>query len=107
MATPSDVLAGVDFKSLSPGSLIDVETKSRHYRIECMGGDLMRISGHPDYCPSPASALLRGSLDEDGELEVGLIGRGMRLMYFLNDLGPVATSRVVSIHVDKPKAVQQ
>jgi hypothetical protein len=37
----------VDCKSLAQGSLIDVETKSRHYWIECLGGNAIRISGHP------------------------------------------------------------
>ena len=105
MTTPSEVLGDVDLKSLSPGSLIDVETKSRHYRIECLGGSAIRISGHPEYCPHPVPARLQGSIDKEGVLELGLIGHGMRLMFFLNDR-PVTTSRVVSVHVDQPKAVQ-
>jgi hypothetical protein len=43
----------VNCAGLAPGSLVDVETKNRHYRIECLGGSAMRISGHPEYCPSP------------------------------------------------------
>ena len=39
----------VDSHSLAPGSRIDVETKSRHYQIECLGGNAIRISGHPEY----------------------------------------------------------
>jgi hypothetical protein len=89
MMTPSEVLAGVDLKSLTPGSLIDVETKSRHYQIECLGGNAIRISGHPDYCPHPVPAQLQGSIDQEGELELGLIGSGMRMKFFLNDHRPV------------------
>ena len=96
----------VDCKSLARGSLIDVETKSRTYQIECLGGNAIRISGHPEYCPHPVSAQLQGSIDKEGELELGLIGRGMRLMFFLDDHRPVTTSRIVSVHVDQPKAVQ-
>ena len=48
-----ETLEWVDLKSMSPGSQIDVETKSRHYHIECLGGNSMKISGHPDYCPTP------------------------------------------------------
>jgi hypothetical protein len=106
MTTPSEVLEGVDLKSLRPGSLVDVETKSRHYRIECLGGDAIRISGHPEYCPRPVPAHLQGSINKEGALEVGLIEPGMRLMFFLNDDRPVTTSRVVSVHVDQPKVVQ-
>jgi hypothetical protein len=104
MATPSELL--VDLKSLSPGSLIDVETRSRHYHIECLGGDAIRISGHPDYCPDPVRAELRGSIDEEGELESGLIEAGRRLMLILNDhYFPFTTSTVISVHVDQPKTV--
>ncbi len=102
MPTPSEVLESVDLRSLRPGSLIDVETTSRHYHIECLGGDAIRISGHPEYCPQPVAAQLRGSVDEEGGLELGLIEPGMRLMFFLNHR-PVTTSRVVHVGVDQPK----
>ena len=38
----------IDCKNLTRGSFIEVETASRHYRIECLGGSAVRISGHPD-----------------------------------------------------------
>lgn len=103
MSTVSEVL---DLKSLTPGSLIDVETHSRHYHIECLGGDEVRISGHPKYCPQPVSAELQGSIDQEGALEPGFIECGMRLVVFLNDGHPFTTSRVVSVHVDQPQTVQ-
>jgi hypothetical protein len=96
----------VDCKSLVRGSLIDVETKSRHYRIECLGGNAIRISGHPVYCPDPVLAQLHGSVNKEGILELGLIGRGTRLMFLLNEHRPVTTSRVLRVHVDQPKVVQ-
>jgi hypothetical protein len=95
----------VDCKSLVRGSLIDVETKSRHYRIECLGGNAIRISGHPEYCPDPVLAQLHGSVDKEGIFELGLIGRGMRLMFLLNEHRPVTTSRVLRVRVDQPKVV--
>jgi hypothetical protein len=107
MTTHSEVpedLKSLDLRSLSVGSLIDVETKSRHYHIECLGGDAIRISGHPEYCPEPVRANLRGAIDKEGELESGVIEPGMRLLLLLNDDHPVTTSRVVSIHVDPPQA---
>jgi hypothetical protein len=96
----------VDCNNLVRGSLIDVETKSRHYMIECLGGSAIRISGHPEYCPEPVTARLHGSLNREGELELGLIGRGMRLKFFLNESLPITTSRVLHVHVNQPKAAQ-
>ncbi|MGD1090411.1 MAG: hypothetical protein ABSB35_00310 [Bryobacteraceae bacterium] len=96
----------VDCKSLARGSMIDVETKSRHYRIECLGGNAIRISGHPEYCPDPMLAHLHGSVDQEGALEFGLIGRGKRLMFLLNERQPITTSRVLHVRVDQPKTVQ-
>ena len=95
----------VNCNSLARGSLIDVETKSRHYRIECLGGTSIRISGHPDYCPEPVPAQLRGSVDDEGVLESGLIGCGMRMTFLLADEHrPLTTSRVLHLQVDQPKA---
>jgi hypothetical protein len=45
----------IDCADLPPGSLLEVETKNRHYQIECLGGSAIRISGHPEYCPTPAA----------------------------------------------------
>ena len=98
--------AFVDVKNLIPGALLDVETKSRHYRIECLGGNEVRISGHPDYCPEPVSAFLQGSIDKDGVLESGLIERGSHLMLFLKDHRPLRTSKIVSVRVQKPAPPQ-
>lgn len=99
-ASSDDSAAGVNLASLTPGSRIDVETKSRHYLIEFLGGNSVRISGHPEYCPEPVPAKIHGSIDREGVLESGHIGQGMQLMFFLEDNRPVTTSRVVSIHVD-------
>lgn len=107
MTTPCEALESVNLKTLAWGSLIDVETKSRHYRIECLGGDAVRISGHPEHCPRPVSAQLKGSINEHGMLELGLIKRGMRIMIRLNEHLSLTTSTVVSIHVDQPSGVQQ
>ena len=95
----------VDCTSLASGSVIDVETKSRHYRIECRGGNAINISGHPEYCPEPVSARLHGSVDKEGALEFGVIGRGMRLRFLLNEGQPITTTRVVRLRVDRPQPV--
>ena len=95
----------VDCNSLAPGSPIELETKSRHYQIECLGGNAIRISGHPEYCPNPVPARLHGSLDQEGILAFGLIGRGMRFIFLLTDDRPVTTTRVLRIQVARPAVV--
>lgn len=56
----------LDCTNLQPGSLIDIETKSRRYHIECLGGNAVQISGHPEYCPNTVTAHLEGSFDKKG-----------------------------------------
>ena len=97
----TDILEGVDLKNLSPGSLVDVETKSRHYRIECLGGNSMRISGHPKFCPQPTVAQLEGSADSEGAFDVGRIQPGKHLVFVVGRTFPVTTSEVLSVHVEQ------
>ena len=93
----------VDCTNLAGGSWIDVETKSRHYRIECLGGNAIRISGHPEYCPQPVTARLHGAVDRQGALEFGMISRGLSFRFLLNERQPITTTRVVRLRVDRPK----
>ena len=94
----------VDFANLPSGVRVDVETKNRHYLIECLGGSAIRISGHPEYCPAPVSGQLQGSSDKTGVLEPGLIGRGKYLRFLLDDHRHVTTSRVLSLHLGQREA---
>ena len=89
-----------------PGSLIDVETRSRHYRIEYLGGNSIRVSGHPEFCPRPVKASLQGSLAQDGSLEAGFIACGRRMIFLLDDVHPITTSRVTHVRVAAPGPVQ-
>ena len=94
----------LDCKTLEPGSLIDVETTSRHYRIECLGGSTVRISGNPRICPTPVIAQLQGSVLSDGTLADGLIERGMRLAFLIGEHLHMTTSKVLSVQLDQPTA---
>jgi hypothetical protein len=90
----------LDCKNLEPGSLIDVETTSRHYKIECLGGRTIRISGHPQFCPTPVVAELQGSVTREGILEEGIIEQGTRLAFLIGEQFPVTTSKVLKVHVE-------
>jgi hypothetical protein len=93
----------LDCANLRPGSFIEVETENRHYQIECLGGDAIRISGHPQYCPRPVDARFKGSLNREGLLDHGLIECGMRLVFAVEDRLPVTTSKVLHVNcVSRP-----
>jgi len=82
----------VDCAGLPPGSLLEVETRNRQYRIECLGGGNIRVSGHPEYCPDPVPGRI---------LQSGVIERGHHLHLLLEDRRPLTTSRVMHMRVQK------
>jgi len=84
----------IDCTGLPAGSLLYVETRNRAYQIECLGGIAIRISGHPDYCPTPMRGCVLGPVIE----------RGKHLQFLLSDNRPVTTSRVQRLRVERPKA---
>jgi hypothetical protein len=91
---------GVYLSSLGAGSTIDLETRSRRYRIEYLEGDRVRISGHPRWCPTPTLARLCGSRGGSDGFAAGYIGCRMRLVFErLDDHIPVTTSEVTDIRV--------
>src|SRR6185295_11710314 len=81
MTREADFLDGVRLSSLTTGSVINLHTKSRHYRIEYLDGDRVRISGHPMWCPTPVLARLHSSRAASGGFEDDYIGCGMHLMF--------------------------
>jgi len=83
----------VDCSGLPAGSRLEIETKNRHYLVECLGGTAIRISGHPEYCPNPVSGRM-----------LELVERGKHLQFLLDDRRPVTTSRIVKVRVQQPKS---
>jgi hypothetical protein len=89
---------GVYLRELEKGSVIVVETESRPYRMEYLGEDDVRISGHPNYCPTPVVAHVSGSLSDTGAFEPGFVGRGMHLVFRRDDSqAAVSTSKIADI----------
>lgn len=86
---------------LPVGTVVEIETGSRTYRLETAADGSVLISGHPEYCPTPVSVKLHGGVDKHGVLEPGQIGRGMRLMFFIDGNRPVTTSRIVDFRVGR------
>ena len=89
---------GVCLSDLDAGSVIAVETRHHHYRIEYLGGDKARISGHPQLCPRPILAHIQGSIGQS--IQSGFIGQGMHLVFQpLDNPRPVTTSEITDIKV--------
>ena len=100
MTETGELLDGLYLSTLDTGSTIDLATKRRRYRIEYLEGDLVRISGHPQWCPTPTLARLCGSRVGSAGFEGGYIGCGMRLVFEPWDNRiPVTTSEITGIQV--------
>jgi len=95
MTRTAELPEGVQLTELEKGSVIDIETKSRHYSIEYLGEDQVRISGHPQWCPTPVVVRLEGSMRNSGEFEPGFVGLGMHIVFQrLDNPVPVTTTEV-------------
>lgn len=91
----------LECSSFDPGSVIHLRTKSRDYQLECLGEDVIRISGHPHFCPAPVLARLQGSIDREGKFKPGFIGCGMRLVFRRFDQrDPITTSEIAGISIE-------
>lgn len=102
MKQSADLLEGISLKSLHVGSVIDLETKNHHYKIEYLGGEKAWISGHPAFCPRPVMVQVQGSIGHSAES--GFIGHGMRLVFRrLDDSRPVTTSEIKGVKVVEPR----
>jgi hypothetical protein len=86
--------------SLTPGCVLDIETRTRHYHMEFVGDDKFRISGHPLYCPDAVLAEIQGSVTRQGEFMPAVIGCGMRLLFVGLGDKVVATSEVTAIRME-------
>jgi hypothetical protein len=100
MQENAELREGLYLHALDSGSTLDIQTRSRHYRIEYLEGDLIRISGHPEWCPSPTLARLCGSRGGQVGFAEGFIGYRMQLVFErLDERIPVTTSEVTDIRV--------
>jgi hypothetical protein len=91
-------MEGLSLTNLHPGEVVDIETRNHHYRLEYMGGDKAKISGHPRLCPKPVVVEVQGSIGRS--VEAGFIGQGMHLVFrTLDDPRSVTTSEITNIRV--------
>src|ERR1700680_3928190 len=104
MTIAAPLLEAVDCHNLTRGSVIEVETKGHHYRMEYLGEDTIQISGHPRFCPTPVLAKFHGSINHEGVFKAGFIGKGTHLVFRpLDESLPIATSEITEIRVKDPQ----
>ena len=93
----SEVEGGVHLHDLPPGTLLEVQTQNRYYRILYQGWDQALISGHPVFCPEPVPVTIHGSTWGGSMLKSRYIGRGMRLEFGHPDFEPIRTSVILDV----------
>jgi hypothetical protein len=92
-------VAGIDIRSLPPGTELEVDTRNSRYRFVILegSGSNALVQGGP-YFHEETKVRIDGSLLEGSLLKSGWIGLGMRVE-ILDGSQRVATSRVRSITI--------
>jgi hypothetical protein len=93
----SEIEGGVHLRNMAPGTVLEVETQNRAYRIEYQGRGRALISGHPVFCPNPTPVVIHGSTWGGSMLKAGYIGRGMHLEFGHPEYEPITTSRIIEV----------
>lgn len=95
----SEIEGGAHLEGLTSGTLLEVRTKHRHYRIAYRGEGVALICGHPRYCPKPTLVRITGSTWGGSMLWAKFIGRGMRLEFAHPIYGRIVTSAISDVRV--------
>lgn len=93
----SEVEGGVHLRDVPPGTILEVQTQNRAYKILYQGWDQALISGHPVFCPEPVPVTIHGSTWGGSMLKSRFIGRGMRLEFGHPDFEPIRTSVILDV----------
>ena len=93
----SELEGGVHLRDVSPGTVLEVQTQNRAYKILYQGWDQALISGHPVFCPEPVPVTIHGSTWGGSMLKSRFIGRGMRLEFGHPDFEPIRTSVILDV----------
>jgi hypothetical protein len=93
----SEVEGGVHLRDVPPGTVLEVKTQNRAYKILYQGWDQALISGHPVFCPEPVPVTIHGSTWGGSMLKSRFIGRGMRLEFGHPDFEPIRTSVILDV----------
>jgi hypothetical protein len=94
----SEIEGGVRLEDLRPGSTLQVTTHNTRYRLIVLTGNIVLITGHPRYCPTPVLVRIYGSTWGGSMLKVRFIGRGMHMEFVHPEYQiPIVTSPIQEI----------
>ena len=93
----SEIEGGVHLGDVLPGTVLEVETQNRAYRIQYQGLGRALISGHPVFCPEPTPVTIHGSTWGGSMIKSGFIGRGMHLEFGHPEFEPITTSVILQV----------
>ncbi len=93
----SEIEGGVHLRDVPPGTVLEVETENRAYKIRYEGLGRAFISGHPVFCPEPTLVTIHGSTWGGSMIKTDYIGRGMHLEFTHPSLLPITTSMIVQV----------
>jgi hypothetical protein len=96
--------AGIDFRTLDVGAVVNVDTKYSHYRLVVLGAERRRalVTGGRLF-PESTEVRIEGATAGGSAIRPGWIGVGLRLE-MSNGSNRVTTSVVQSVTVDPPPA---
>ena len=91
---------GLYVNDLAAGTVVEIETQHRHYKLVKRADAHMDISGHPTFCPEPVDVEVEGSVKGRPAFlhNPGFIGRGMYMVFKHPLFNLVTTSRIREIH---------
>lgn len=93
----SEIEGGVHLRDLAVGTVLEVQTRNRVYRLVNERDGAAWISGHPVFCPDPVLVDIHGSTWGGSMIRERYIGRGMRLEFGHPDFWRVTTSCIVDV----------
>ena len=98
----SEIEGGVHLDTLFEGTVLEIETQNRWYRLKNLGSGKALISGHPQFCPEPVLVSIEGCTWGGSMIKVRYIGRGMHLEFRHPEYHTIVTSRIVEIRATDP-----
>jgi hypothetical protein len=93
----SEIEGGVHLRDVAPGTVLEVRTQNRAYKIHYQGDNQALISGHPVFCPEPVLVSIHGSTWGGSMLKEHYIGRGMHLEFRHPVYEPITTSVIEDV----------